>query len=146
MARHHLTQYAGTYLTFLVCGTIYGIQLATWIHSEKLEVHNTKPWTTTMNIVMYFLPVMSVERPLPLVLVDSKKFWLAAWLLDSVLKVMVVVYVLLGGSVIFIVARGYGAPLVPTVLGLLLVSDVFLTLFVLNFRTLWLHEGCRVSR
>lgn len=146
MARHHLIQYAAFYVILLACGTVLSFQLATFINMENPQFDQAMSWTTFVIMFTYCLPVLSVNRPLPLLLVDSKKFWFAAWLLDFVLKGMVVGFVILGGFVIFVLARAFDNSLVGTLLLVLLLGCLWLPRFIMDFRTSWLYEGNRVPR
>lgn len=142
VARHHIIQYVALYLILLAGGSFLVFQLAVLGSVENPWVD---PLVTSGTLILlafiYPLPVLSLGRPLPLLQIDSTEFWPAAWFLDLVLNVMVLVYVLLGGIVILVIARAFDAPFAPTLLVVLVLSYLWLSKFIIEFRTLWLYEG-----
>lgn len=92
VARHHIIQYVALYLILLAGGSFLVFQLAVLSSVENPWVD---PLVTSGTLILlafiYPLPVLSLGRPLPLLQIDSTEFWPAAWFLDLVLKVMVLV-------------------------------------------------------
>lgn len=147
VARHHRNLYIAFYLTILGGITGLGFELAAYLSMETPLVDPfLPPSTIVVNMLIYALPTMSVGRPLPLLLVDSEKFWFATWLLDFLLKVMVVGFVLLGGLVLVVISRAHGGSLVPTLLFVLVISYLWLSHIIVQIRTLWVYKGNRVPR
>lgn len=141
----HLSRYVGVNLILMMFMTVYFFWLPVLFNVERPIEGLTRYGYMLMEPTSFTLPLLWITLPTPLLLLNSDNITLASrW--DILLCYLFSANLTMGSLARHFILRRIGVPLVANGLIVLAAAFIWLRLFLMYMRTIWLYKPNRISR